>query len=449
MTKSQQMHGLRLASGQIARAIRTLAAPGADQLPAQRPPYSASLAAVTDGVTRMRRIDRNAAAAAIIGLASVTLGVTVQSDFNLGAGMTAGSTIALLALATTAYLTCRVTNILSRLVDRLDAQAASAALPIGAGPGLEIPFQPISATPFQIAADDHLVLPTHVAVDGDHSEDARLLAAIDAGRLRHAMRPVVTLPHRRLRILDSKLELHDEQGILLDSSRCSDAVSVMLTRLRLAHAIATLRSPENQARELAILFPLSTASLADEAFVAELLGLIEAEPQWRERLLLDVPLEALAIEDNRFRDAINRLCGATLRLVGTVGAGGLLADVVNNRIGWPILSHIRLPANSLIGCDAAHLSVLRALDIALVATDVLGDAQVVELIDLDIEFAQGPLFTPAAKAAPAPTAPAAPAPTPAQAAPAAAAPRKSRARRTTTPRSRKAAAPKATAEKKA
>src|SRR3546814_14716998 len=112
-------------------------------------------------------------------------------------------------------------------------------------------------------------------------------------------------------------------------------------------------------------------------------AVLDEDSSLSKRLVFELPFAALAIRKNRHEAVINALCRRTLSLAVTIPDQGSVADLVNDHHGWNILSHIRLPATSLINQDSGVLSALRMLDISLIATAVRSDAEVAELLALD------------------------------------------------------------------
>lgn len=262
------------------------------------------------------------------------------------------------------------------------------------------------------------------------TEDEAVIAAFDGDGLEVHLQPVVTLPQRkvasyealaRLRIAGTLLTPDAFLPVLERHGRSTELDRRMLQR------VATIaRHLVGRGSEAAVAYGLSPLSLYEPGFLRGIARLVAAEPALAGRLVVALPQAS-------WRNLDAEQAGAVAALKGRVGftldrPADLRFDAV--ALAGHGVGQVKVPAELLLRPGAARRSLsdiaiedlvtaLARAGIRLVAADVTAEADVPDLIDLDVPFAQGPVFAPPrpvradvlAAQAPAPPVPSAP-PTP-------------------------------------
>lgn len=238
------------------------------------------------------------------------------------------------------------------------------------------------------------------ATSTHHSEMAqvqhRIAEAIAAGRAGLQLTTVAMLPSRKPGVIDSRLVLTDAAGQSIDTPvSIGDDVRLQLDLIAIAFAGATLRQLPRTASGRPMFVHVAASSIADAGFQAELEAAFDEDADLPAKLIFMLPLGALA--ELSADGSLDWLRARGLRLAAD--AHNMPMNVVRRTFvpGAP-MSFIRLSADALLNAPD-DVAAIAGLSIAPMAADVTTEKQVVELLDLGIEFAEGALF-PAPKCAP-------------------------------------------------
>lgn len=237
----------------------------------------------------------------------------------------------------------------------------------------------VSTRPFETARVQHLIA-----------------EAVAAGRAGLQLTTVAMLPSRKPGVIDSRLVLTDAAGQPIDTPlSIGDDVQLQLDLIAIAFAGATLRQLPRGANGRPMFVRVAASSVADAGFQAELEAAFDEDADLLARLIFMLPLETLA--ELRADGSLDWLRARGLRLAAD--AHNIPMKVVRRTLarGSPI-SFIRLSADTLLNAPD-DVAAIAGLSIAPVAVGVTTEKQVVELLDIGIEFAEGALF-PAPKCAP-------------------------------------------------
>ncbi|MBL8553828.1 MAG: EAL domain-containing protein [Phenylobacterium sp.] len=276
--------------------------------------------------------------------------------------------------------------------------------------------------------------------------------ALTENRVDLYLQPVMAIPQRKTVFYESYSRLRDASGrVILPAEYLSVAepagLVTAIDNLLLFRCVQIVRRLARQDRRVGIFCNISMASLGDEEFFPQFLDLLRANRDLSPALVFEIgqqPFETrngvqarnmARLADLGFRFSIDKVTNLDVDLADLgrsdvkflkVGAQALLDELTE--------VEGRLVLRSMPDLAAEDFALLlRRYGVDLVAEKVENERQVVDLLDLDIQLAQGHLFgqpraiksdvlaeastAPAATAAPAAPAPAAP---PVQVAPAAA-----------------------------
>ncbi|UHC16777.1 EAL domain-containing protein [Methylobacterium currus] len=242
--------------------------------------------------------------------------------------------------------------------------------------------------------------------------DAEILAALAQGLEVH-LQPVVSLPQRkvafyealaRLRVGDALLSPAEFVRVLERHGRTTE-----LDRLMLARVTAIGQHLASRGSETPVAYALSPGSLFEPGFLRAVARLIDLHPELAGRLILALPQRSWRSLDAEQASALNALRERI----------GLAVDrVADPRLDTPALaargvSYAKVGLDTLLGEHGAALAVsLAQAGIRLVAEGVEREADVPDLIDLDLPLAQGAVFSPPRVVRPEVLSPPAPEPVP-------------------------------------
>ncbi|MGE7415576.1 EAL domain-containing protein [Methylobacterium tarhaniae] len=242
--------------------------------------------------------------------------------------------------------------------------------------------------------------------------EAEILAALTQG-LEVYLQPIVSLPQRkvafyealaRLRVGDALLSPAEFVRVLERHGRTTE-----LDRLMLARVTAIGQHLAGRGSETPVAYALSPGSLFEPGFLRAVGRLIDLHPELAGRLILALPQRSWRSLDAEQASALNTLRERI----------GLAVDrVVDPRLDAAALaargaSYAKVGLDTLLGEHGAALATtLARAGIRLVAEGVEREADVPDLIDLDLPLAQGTVFSPPRVVRPEVLSPPAPPPAP-------------------------------------
>ncbi|TGD96312.1 EAL domain-containing protein [Methylobacterium nonmethylotrophicum] len=251
---------------------------------------------------------------------------------------------------------------------------ADPILPREAGPAPRRPFVPEPAAEAQ--------------------PEAEILAALGQGLEVH-LQPIVSLPQRkvafyealaRLRVGEAVLSPAEFMRVLERHGRTTE-----LDRLMLARVTAIGQHLAARGSETPVAYALSPGSLFEPGFLRAVGRLIDLHPELAGRLILALPQRSWHSLDAEQAAALQALRGRI----------GLAVDrVVEPRLDAAALAargagYAKVGIETLLGEHGVPLAAaLARAGIRLVAEGVEQEADVPDLIDLDLPLAQGTVFSP-------------------------------------------------------
>ncbi|AWN48814.1 diguanylate phosphodiesterase [Methylobacterium terrae] len=224
--------------------------------------------------------------------------------------------------------------------------------------------------------------------------EAEILAALSQGLEVH-LQPIVSLPQRkvafyealaRLRVGDALLAPSDFLRVLERHGRTTE-----LDRLMLARVTAIGQHLANRGSETPVAYALSPGSLFEPGFLRAVCRLIDLHPELAGRLILALPQRSWRSLDAEQSSALAALRERIGLAVDRVTEPRLDAAALSVRGA----SYAKVDVETLLGEHGAALAhTLARAGIRLVAEGVEREADVPDLIDLDLPLAQGSVFSP-------------------------------------------------------
>jgi cyclic-di-GMP phosphodiesterase, flagellum assembly factor TipF len=243
--------------------------------------------------------------------------------------------------------------------------------------------------------------------DRDSDRDAvtgALQKAIAAGEIEFYLQPVVTLPQRKLRYYEALARFKTDGGELITADEfLSDAEAAALMPkidyLAVVRSVQIVRRLLLQKREIGLLCNLSAATLADPGF-SKFLELTDANRAIAAALVFEFTQSAV-----RAMGAIEHASLAALAQRGFRFSMDNLTDLrVNAReLNARGFRFVKVPAPLLFNRLGAVAVDIRPADfseslgrfgIDLIADRIENENTVIDLLDYDVRFGQGVLFSP-------------------------------------------------------
>ncbi len=312
---------------------------------------------------------------------------------------------------------------LSSAQDRIEALAESASVGNPAQPAelasaLEL-NQPLNAGADAHGADERLVAEILARLDGGRgapleaqAPDAADLVrrALDDNRVDLYLQPVVGLPQRRTYFYEGYTRIRDENGQVIapgkflaaaeDAGLITDVDNLLLLR-----CVQIVRRLTKSDRRVGVFCNVSIRSLADEDFFPAFLDFLRRNSDLAGALIFEMPRAQFEnrsataarnmarLADFGFRFSIDQVNDLNIDLAELQRAGVRFIKVAGDRLiaaahgAEPIAG--REPG-ALRPEDVAGLFARYGVD--LVAEKIESESTVVEVLDLDVAYAQGHLF---------------------------------------------------------
>jgi len=300
-------------------------------------------------------------------------------------------------------------GVLVRQIAETVASHATALQNQGGAPALAAAPIPAAATP---ETDGALNLSESDAVGGarrflgiGREEIADQVAkAIDAGRIDLYLQPIVTLPQRKVRSYEALSRLRTEDGDVIpavDFIGIAESVGLVpkLDNLLAFRCVQVLRRLQLKSRDVSLFCNISATTLTDSSYFKQFLDFMDANRALASSLIFEFsqsayrlfgPLEQeslAALAERGFRFSMDHV--ADLRMEPK--------DLADH---W--FRYLKVPASLLLDRstvqsdihpeDLADLMARSSID--LIAERIESEGVVVDLLDYDVRFGQGFLFSP-------------------------------------------------------
>lgn len=237
-----------------------------------------------------------------------------------------------------------------------------------------------------------------------HDEIAAIIrSAIDENRIDLYLQPVLTLPQRKVRYYEAMTRLRMDDGtLILPADFLADAEKANLVaridNVQLFRCVQVLRRLLLQNREIGLFCNVSVPTLNDTDVFRQFYDFLEANRALTASLTLEFTQEALR--------SMGPLEQESLASLSSLGYRFSMDRVTDLRMGPRDLAEmgvrfVKVPANLLLSkgssssdIHAADLSdLLGRHGISLIAERIETEATVIDLLDYDVRFGQGFLFS--------------------------------------------------------
>jgi cyclic-di-GMP phosphodiesterase TipF (flagellum assembly factor) len=266
-------------------------------------------------------------------------------------------------------------------------------------PAARAPEPAAISVPMEMADDDGLL-------DADEAIDAIAVirAAIEDNRIDIHLQPIVTLPQRKVRHYEALARLRTEDGTLLTPADYHDAawrggLTPMIDNLMVLRAAQVARRLAGKNREAMLCCSIAGGTLADTEFFPDLFDFLSRHRAIAASLVLALPQDAVRLMGPIEQENMGRLVGLGFRFAMDRVTSFELEPRVLAQQGFRF---IKVPAALLLDRAAAEGATIAPSDfsnlfgrygIDLIADGVEAEATVVDLLDYDLRFAQGTLFS--------------------------------------------------------
>jgi cyclic-di-GMP phosphodiesterase TipF (flagellum assembly factor) len=229
--------------------------------------------------------------------------------------------------------------------------------------------------------------------------------AVDANRIDLYLQPIVTLPQRKVRYYEALSRLRTDEGDIVTAADFIDyaeSVGLMpkIDNLLLFRCVQVTRRLQLKSRDVGLFCNVSATTLSDPMFFRQFLDFMDANRALSNALMFEFtqaayrafgPLEhesLAALSERGFRFSMDHV--ADLRMEPKE-----LAD--------RSFRFLKVPAKLLLNPATASQSDIHPADLAdllarsgidLIAERVESESMVVDLLDCDVRFGQGFLFSP-------------------------------------------------------
>ncbi len=229
-------------------------------------------------------------------------------------------------------------------------------------------------------------------------------SAIDESRVDLYLQPIVTLPQRKVRYYEAFTRLRSADGNLLqpaDFMEAAEAGGLMakIDKLLLLRSVQVVRRLQLKNREIGLFCNIAPSTLNDPQLFPDILQFLDANRALASAIMLE------------FRQSTLRAMGpleieglAALRELGFRFCMDGVADLrmEPRDLGERGIRYVKVPATFLLSEPAAAGADIHAADlsdllgrfgISLIAERIEAEAQVVDLLEYDVRFGQGFLFS--------------------------------------------------------
>ncbi len=320
-----------------------------------------------------------------------------------------GSSAAETARAATAPISAELSEIGTLVTQLAETVAAhEAALAAGGAGTVRPPADADGVAALQLGAAETASATASAAPElpapAPEETIAAIRSAIEAHRVDMHLQPIVTLPQRKVRYYEALTRLRTEDGQMLPPAEFLGPAEMggllgRIDHLLLFRCVQVLRRLLLKNREIGLFCNISAATLNDAQYFPQMVHFMEAN-----RVL--APSLVLEFKQSAWRD-MGPLELESLASLRELGFRFCMDQVTDLRFEPRDLAErgvrfIKAPVSLLLGqADAGadiHVADLSDLlnrhGIGLIADKIEAENQVVELLDIDLRFGQGFLFSP-------------------------------------------------------
>src|SRR4029077_6076231 len=243
------------------------------------------------------------------------------------------------------------------------------------------------------------------AADSRDEMIATLRDAIDSGRVDLYLQPIVTLPQRKVRYYEAFTRLRSADGAVLQPSEFLDAAEAgglmpRIDQLLLSPTVQVIRRLQLKNREIGLFCNIAASTLNDPQLFPEILQFMDANRALSSSFTVELRQSTL-----RARGPLETEGLAALRELGFRFCMDAVTDLrmEPRDLGERGIRYVKVAASFLLGAQSSAGSDIHSADlsdllgrfgISLIAEKIEAESQVVDLLEYDVRFGQGFLFSP-------------------------------------------------------
>ena len=298
---------------------------------------------------------------------------------------------------------------LGTLVRQIAETVASHAAALQQQGALPAPAEPAPAA--APAADGALMLNESDAVEGRRFRGlsregiVELIGkAVDANRIDLYLQPIVTLPQRKVRYYEALSRLRTEEGDVITAADFIDyaeSVGLMpkIDNLLLFRCVQVMRRLQLKSRDVGLFCNVSASTLSDPTFFRQFLDFMDANRVLAPALMFEFTQSAYRAFGPLEHESLAALAERGFRF-SMDHVGDLRMEP--KELAERSFRFLKVPAKLLLNPAAASQSDIHPADLAdllarsgidLIAERIESENMVVDLLDCDVRFGQGFLFS--------------------------------------------------------
>jgi cyclic-di-GMP phosphodiesterase TipF (flagellum assembly factor) len=232
-----------------------------------------------------------------------------------------------------------------------------------------------------------------------------VLEALDSHRIDMYLQPIVTLPQRKVRYYEATSRLRREDGEIFPAAEFIDeaeAAGLMprIDNLTIFRGVQVTRRLQIKSRELGVFCNISPSTLSDAASFKQFLDFMDANRAIAESLILEFAQRAVRNFGPIEQESLSALAERGFRFS---------MDRVNDlrieprELAERSFRFLKVPAKLLLNKAVGAQSDIAPEDLAdllarsgidLIAERIENESAVLDLLDYDVRFGQGFLFSP-------------------------------------------------------
>ena len=228
--------------------------------------------------------------------------------------------------------------------------------------------------------------------------------AINENRIDVHLQPIVTLPQRKVRYYEAlvRLRIGDKVIVAADFIPYAEAGNVIagLDYLMVARCVRVLRRLQTKTKDVGVFCNISAQTLADREVMAQIIDFAEANQMLAPVLTFELAHPSIRTMGSRENENLSRLTdlGFKLSVDHVADLRFDARELADRKCAW-----MKIPASVLLGRTQQATSDIHPADISgllsrngieLIVEKVESEANVVDLLDFDVKFGQGNLFSP-------------------------------------------------------
>jgi cyclic-di-GMP phosphodiesterase TipF (flagellum assembly factor) len=234
---------------------------------------------------------------------------------------------------------------------------------------------------------------------------ATISAAVENNRLDLYLQPIVTLPQRKVRYYEAVSRLRTENGDLLaadDFIDYADSGGLLpkIDNILLFRCVQVVRRLLLKNRDVGLFCNIGATTLADTAYFQQLVEFMEANKALAPSMVFEFRQSALrafgpieneslaALADRGFRFSLDHVTDLRVEPRDLFDRGFRFMKVPAKLL----LNRANVGQSDIHPADLSDLLARSSID--LIAERIEGESSVVDLLDYDVKFGQGFLFSP-------------------------------------------------------